>query len=623
MEEIKKVLEENQRRNALLQAVAYDPVSGKGCAGPRVLHGTQWLPQALLDECPHYDALSPLEQQRCRVRHDFEYWCATCATVIEKTSGRPVPFVLNAPQRRVAAEMERQRLAHMPVRIIMLKARQWGGSTLVQMYMAWMQLVRHKGWNSLICGHLHQTSRSIKGMYSLLLRHYPPHLPTDEDQPLAFRNFEGARDVQVLTGRECQVIVGTAMSEDAVRGYNLAMAHLTEVAFWPNTRKHSPHDVMRAVNGTVGRIEDSVIVLESTANGVGDFFHTEWLRAEAGRSDKTPIFVPWYEIEIYRSPVDDAEKLWAEMDEYEHKLWDNGLTLEMIQWYHDKRPDSLSHASMMAEFPTTATEAFVCSGNAVFALEHLDQLRHNCFAPLMCGDVEGDTRSVRNVHFVPASNGLLKVWKHPKPGERYVAAVDIGGRSDRADYSVIAVLCITDLRNHRPEVVAQWRGHIDHDLLAWKAAQIAELYNHALLIVESNTWESHESKSINGEFLLTMLRGAGVNLYQRDKQHSGFHTDVGNKSQIIHHLISCVRDQRYVEHDSEAVDEMMYYENQPNGGFGARSGHHDDILITRAIALWVVMIDEGYQPPQRTPITSRDKQYLIGEPHQLNLWGDT
>ena len=120
MEEIKKVLEENQRRNALLQAVAYDPVSGKGCAGPRVLHGTQWLPQALLDECPHYDALSPLEQQRCRVRHDFEYWCATCATVIEKTSGRPVPFVLNAPQRRVAAEMERQRLAQMPVRIIML-----------------------------------------------------------------------------------------------------------------------------------------------------------------------------------------------------------------------------------------------------------------------------------------------------------------------------------------------------------------------------------------------------------------------------------------------------------------------------------------------------------------------
>ena len=51
-----------------------------------------------------------------------------------------------------------------PVRVILLKARQWGGSTLVQMYLAWMQLVRHQGWNSLICGHLHATSKGIKRM---------------------------------------------------------------------------------------------------------------------------------------------------------------------------------------------------------------------------------------------------------------------------------------------------------------------------------------------------------------------------------------------------------------------------------------------------------------------------
>lgn len=74
--------------------------------------------------------------------------------ITDKLSGRGVPFRLNAAQRRVARIMEGQRRAGKPVRIIMLKARQWGGSTLVQAYMAWHQLVRAKGRNALICAHV-------------------------------------------------------------------------------------------------------------------------------------------------------------------------------------------------------------------------------------------------------------------------------------------------------------------------------------------------------------------------------------------------------------------------------------------------------------------------------------
>ena len=69
---------------------------------------------------------------------------------------------------------------------------------------------------------------------------------------------------------------------------------------------------------------DTVVVLGSTANGVGDFFHDEWLRAEQGRSDKEPVFVPWHEIDLYSLAVDDAAALWSGMDEYEHQLWADG-----------------------------------------------------------------------------------------------------------------------------------------------------------------------------------------------------------------------------------------------------------------------------------------------------------
>ena len=70
-----------------------------------------------------------------RCKHDFCFWAATCCTVKDKRTGENVRFILNYPQRKTLIELERMRLADMPIRMIILKARQWGGSTLVQMYM--------------------------------------------------------------------------------------------------------------------------------------------------------------------------------------------------------------------------------------------------------------------------------------------------------------------------------------------------------------------------------------------------------------------------------------------------------------------------------------------------------
>ena len=104
----------------------------------------------MLDDPRYPLAKSNLEAwQRLRFSHDFEYWCAVAVHIKDKMDGRERPFVLNAPQRRVASVLEAQRLAGKPIRIIMLKARQWGGSTLVQMYMAWIQTCHRRNWHSL------------------------------------------------------------------------------------------------------------------------------------------------------------------------------------------------------------------------------------------------------------------------------------------------------------------------------------------------------------------------------------------------------------------------------------------------------------------------------------------
>ena len=589
------IIAENTRRNEALQ-VAYDPLTGLGGCGIRTLVGEEWLPSELLQERPDYPTLSLLERRRVRVRYDFEYWAATCATIKDKLTGQNIRFSLNAPQRRLLGVMEGQRRAGKPVRVVLLKARQWGGSTLVQMYMAWFQLVLRTGWNSLICGHKHNTSRAIKQMYRLLLRNYPEDMRNGQVEPLKFANYEGSRDVQQLSGRDCLIICSSSRSEDAVRGFNLAMAHLTEVAFWASSAMHDPEDVMRSVLGTVLPECGTIIVLESTANGVGNFFHTEWLRAQSGHSDKVAVFVPWYEIELYRQPVRDPAALWASLDEYERQLWEAGCTLEMLAWYHSKRKEYTTHTQMMEEFPSNDIEAFANTGNCVFDLGQLDVLRQTCRPPMLTGDIEGAWLAPGNAHVVESPHGPLQVWHQPEDygtALRYLVAVDVGGRSDKADWSVMAVLDLHDLREHPPEVVAQWRGHLDHDLLAWKAVHLAQYYHNALLVIESNTLETEYTEGDGGQYILNTIGQRYGNLYYRSRDRKGqrkygFHTNRQTKRQAIYTLIAAVRERQYIERCHAAIDEMSTYELTRKGSFEAMAGHHDDILMTRAIALQVL-----------------------------------
>ena len=624
--DFKKIEAENARRNKALKA-QYDPILGTGCYGKRkecnISGKTFFLPESMLKEhnINRYTKIDELE--RIRIKYDFEFWCARCVKIKDKVSARDISFTLNAPQRRTLAMLEDSRMAGKPIRLIMLKARQWGGSTLVQIYMAWIQVVHCTHWNSLICGHLKDTSSAIKGIYTRLLREYPDSL-NECDKPMTFKPYEKSRNVSDITGRECLVATGTAESQESIRGFDIAMAHLTEVAFWKSTTQKSPENVVRAVCGSIALLPNSVIVMESTANGVGNYFHTEWLRAKAGESDKSPIFVPWYEIEIYRSPVVDIKTLWNELDDYEHTLWQKGLTLEMIAWYHAKRKEYNTHSQMMAEYPSDDIEAFANTGRSVFSIADIERLRDDCFPATWIGELEGDGRegrqALKNLRFVESGSGKLQVWRKPDTilsgkRNRYIITVDVGGISDSADFSVITVIDRHSPKG-KPEVVAQWRGHTYHDLLAWKAAQVARWYHNGLLVIESNSLETEFTEGDGSGYILDLVNEVYSNLYWRDPTPSspektkriGFHTNRRTKEQVIYSQMRILRDRLYIEHDMQALDEYSCYEKQPNGSYGAMKGRHDDILMTRCIGLYIAM-EENKKDARRHTATALKRQY--------------
>ena len=83
--------------------------------------------------------------------------------------------------------------------------------------------------------------------------------------------------------------VGTAGNKSVGRGTTIQYFHGSEVAFWPHASEHA-----KGILQAVPDARDTEIILESTGNGIGNYFHQQWQLAERGESEYQAIFVPWY-----------------------------------------------------------------------------------------------------------------------------------------------------------------------------------------------------------------------------------------------------------------------------------------------------------------------------------------
>jgi len=666
--DVQDVLAENQRRKDIINA-PFDPLTGLNSTGERrKVHipdyptPDMWLPVEMFGEellskilkaksIRNYMRLNamPYTQEnidlvteafiRVRIRYDFPFWAFLFVRIKPKGSGgADIPLRLRPSQRKLVEQgFGNLRILTAPVRIILLKARQWGGSTCTQFFMAWLQLVHAMGLNSLVIAQDKATATVIIDMFRKALDTYPVRLlhPLGEAYSPDETKWAGVGAVQnihCVPQRKCNITVGSMERPESVRGGDYNLVHCSEVGMWKTTDGKAPEDVVDAATGGMGLDPMTMVVYESTAKGTGNFFHREWEAAKDGSSQFKGVFIPWFDVPDrywldFSSDEDRAsfaERLCAnrrnknvmsdreEPGEYLWWLWEKGAALEGIHWYVEERRKYRDHGHMASEYPSDDIEAFVHSGTGVFDKYQVERFKADCRAPMVVGDVAGKAvrggDALKNVRFISGDNGLLWIWAYPEtfPDERvmnrYLVTVDIGGRWRKADWSVISVLDRYEMmEGGLPVIVAQWRGHIDHDLLAWKAAQVAAYYDNALLVIESNTID-REKDTDDGDlsgFILNQIKEAYGNLYARSSSDQqavvdgaetryGFHTNSKTKPEIISLLVEVVREHLYIERDKRCLDEYLIYELS-DGKYQAAPGpgHHDDLLMTRAIGLWV------------------------------------
>lgn len=659
---VREILAENKRRNKEIKK-KFNPITGEGSILSRVEFKlsdfkikVQYIPSPMMRvpmirqlkeagsirkfleeyigvEYTESDKQKVIEQFcRIRIRFDFCFFAAFLVYIKAKGGGDDIHFILNRPQRRLIEFLEKKRIAGKPIRLILLKARQWGGSTAVQVYMAWLQLVHSVGLNSLIVGHVKDSATEVKDMFKKLIDKYPISMlykigERYKEDETKIEGVGNSGNIHRIPQRNCKIKIGSAEKPDSARGGDYNLVHCTEVGLWKKTEGKTPEDITQSACSGIPLKRLTMIVYESTAKGTGNYFHREYMAAKEGKSQFDAMFVAWYEIDMYSLPIDDEKEFakWLlvnkdnqnansdreECGKYLWYLWERGATLEAINWYIEERKKYNDHSKMASEYPSDDIEAFAHSGERVFDRDKIEDLRKTCRIPKFIGDVYGDglrgREALRNLRFCEDHQGIFWVWALPEIDEkekvtnRYIVSVDIGGRGDKADWSVITVIDrMYMMEGGKPAVVAQLRGHMDHDLLAWKSAQIAAFYDNALLVIESNTLETKDKdRDVDGDqsgYILNQIKDVYDNIYARKQKEDetmehaprtlGFHTNTSTKPALISCLQEMIRESAYVERDERALDEYITYEKK-DGKYNAIIGHHDDILMSRAIGLYV------------------------------------
>lgn len=282
---------------------------------------------------------------RQRLKNDFPHYAERCLRIRTK-AGAIEPFVLNETQRYIHERLEKQRAETGKVRALILKGRQQGCSTYVggRFY---HRCTHHKGLRVFILTHEDAATQNLFEM----VERYHDHCPALVKPSTGSANAKELNFAVLDSGYK----VGTAGTKGVGRSSTIQLLHGSEVAFWPNAESHAA-GVLQAVPDLPG----TEIILESTANGLGNLYHQYWRDAEAGKSEYIAIFVPWFMQQEYRAVVPDDFRMDDEEEAYRDAY---RLDVEQIAWRRNKIAELKDPVLFKQEYPATAAEAFQLTGH--------------------------------------------------------------------------------------------------------------------------------------------------------------------------------------------------------------------------------------------------------------------
>lgn len=567
-----------------------------------------------------------------RLGRDLPYYCKTTLRIKDK-HGRIIPLSFNAAQMMAQKIAAKQAKETGRIRLIILKARQEGLSTWTSARF-FRRCHLHPHQKAGIIADQRDKSSALFEMY----QRYYDYL-ADEDR-IPTKNTAKGNLMVLAHGSE--ITVDTAGDMTAGRASTFQMLHLSEMAFWPKAE-----DVYVSLVQTVPD-DGSEIIIESTANGVGNFFHRMWEDAVEGRNAFIPIFLPWWIHEEYQVSLSKSERedIVNTEDPDEVRMMTEGfewegetvlLSPEQIAWRRRTIMDKCAGNARVfqQEYPSTAQEAFLVSGSCFFDEEALLEYRnHGTSEYTQRGNIE---RRNGRIFLQPAHLGYLRLWhppelkvcrehgpmqgdsdgvrsfcpecKHELEDGIYVIGADTASGKQTAQRDTLFSdpegevggrdFSCADVYEVKSRVqVAQLHGRMDPEVFASYLYNLGFYYasisgtkrTAAMLAVERN----HSSGETVIRKLQTELKYP--NLYysrQMNKRFNkatpeiGWRTTATTRMPMLDELAEGIRTQSIGILSKDTIKECFTFVRDDTGKPQAQEACHDDRVISLAIALQV------------------------------------
>lgn len=406
--------------------------------------------------------------------------------------------------------------------IVTLKSRQLGISTLAAGYSLWLMLF-HRDKNILALATTQATARNLVTKVIFMYDQLPTWLRLKyvEKNKLSLRLKNGSK------------IQAKSSNSDAARSEAVSLLLIDEAAFIDNIEE--TYTAAQQTLATGGQC-----MALSTPNGIGNWFHKTWEKAETGENSFTPIRLPWT------------------------------VHPERNQEWRDKQNADLGPRMAAQECDCD----FLASGDSAFEPEDLLFYEQT---------YQTDATERRGV------DGNLWIWEPADYTKSYMVTADVA-RGDSTDYSAFHVM---DIENATQ--VAEYKGKLSPKDFGNVLVAIASEYNDALLVVENanigwatieqimereykNLYYSTSSATDTVESYMTK--------YERDKLVPGFTTSMKTRPLLVAKMIEYIREKSTTIRSKRLLNEMRVF-IWKNGKAQAQDGYNDDLVMSYAIALYV------------------------------------
>lgn len=489
---------------------------------------------------------------------------------IKTKSGTVVPFRLNDAQRKLYAVAKRQQDEGKPVRLIILKARQLGFSTLTE-GLIFHACATRKNVNALIVAHREDATANLFRMSKLFYDELPapvkPMLRASNAQELVFENPSKLRsEREARPGLRSRIRCATAGGRGIGRSDTLQCVHLSEYAFWPDGADGKA-STLAGILQAVPSLPGTMVVIESTANGFEDF-KERWDAAVAGENDFEPVFFAWFENPDYSMPVVPGTEWTPEERDLKAAYQ---LTDEQLQWRRWCIANNCGGSLDMfrQEYPASPGEAFLHSGTGVFDNEQIVLRLERLTSPAGRGEfTDGE--------WTESETGAITLYELPEEGVPYVLGGDTAGEG--SDYFTAIVI-----DNVSGRIVAKLRQKYSEPEYVRQIYALGRFYNDALVAIETNFSTYPVMKLQEMEYPNQYSREREDTYTRQMRKSYGFRTDRQSRPRAIANLVEVFSSHPEWFTDRELLEEMLTFCYNEDHRPEALAGKHDDLVMGAAI----------------------------------------